>query len=178
MSKSACALVLFFGIAFLPGCSSHRYLVNDPVERPLGNYTTVEVGSFASNVSNDAARNLAASMPERIVSELQKAKLAKTDKPLFEKVTSSQDGKGSVLSLTGTIMSLEEGSRAKRYFVGFGSGKAYTTVECLFVDKTTGVKVARATFDGELSMGFFGGSSDEATAGVIKAIVQYINDNY
>lgn len=178
MSKTSYAFILCIGMAILPGCSSHRYIVNDPVTRPMGNFATVEVGSFTTNVNNDAARNLAAILPQRIATTLQEEKHRKTKKPLFEKVTTSQDDQGNVLSLTGTIISLEEGSRAKRYLVGFGSGKAFTTVECLFIDKSTGSKIARATFDGELSMGFFGGSSDEATQGVLEAIVQYITDNY
>lgn len=178
MSKTSYALILCVVTAILAGCSSHRYIVNDPVSRPMGGFASVEVGSFTTNVNSDAARNLAEILPQRIVTTLQEKKHSKTNKPLFEKVTLSQDGQGNVLSLTGTIISLEEGSRAKRYFVGFGSGKAFTTVECTFIDKSTGTKVARATFDGELSMGLFGGSPDEATAGVLNAIVQYVNDNY
>ncbi|HWQ37738.1 MAG TPA: DUF4410 domain-containing protein [Burkholderiales bacterium] len=141
----------------------------------------MEVGSFGTNVNSDAARNLAATLPQRIATTLREAKHSKTNKPLFEKVALAQEaqaGGGNVLFLTGTIVSLEEGSRAKRYFIGFGSGKAFTTVECTFTDKSSGAKVARATFDGELSMGLFGGSADEATQGVLNSIVKYINDNY
>lgn len=178
MNKTFFSLVVGAGIAILTGCSSHRYVVNEPVARPLGSFDSVEVATFGTNVSSDPARSLAAELPQRIVTSLQKAKNSKTSKPLFNQVTIAPNGKGNVLSISGTILSLEEGSRAKRYFVGFGSGKAFTTVECTFIDKSSGTKVARATFDGELSMGMFGGSSDEATQGVLNAIVKYINDNY
>lgn len=178
MSRNFLSILLCASLSILVGCSSHRYVVNDPVARPFGSFAAVDVGAFTTNVNSDAARSLATALPQRMATTLQEAKHSKTNKPLFEKVTLSQGGQGNVLSVTGTIVSLEEGSRAKRYFVGFGSGKAFTTVECTFTDKSTGTKVARATFDGELSMGFFGGSSDEATQGVLSAIVKYINENY
>ncbi len=77
-----------------------------------------------------------------------------------------------------TLLSYEKGSRAKRYFIGFGAGKAYSTVKCEFIDKSTGEQVLEATFDGELSLGVFGGEAKRAYEGVVKAIVDYFNDNY
>ncbi len=48
----------------------------------------------------------------------------------------------------------------------------------IFVDKSTGEQVLEATFDGELSIGIFGGEAKRAYEGVVKAMVDYFNDNY
>lgn len=163
-------------IAVLPGCASHRYTVDEPVQTKFGTYSSVEVADFSSNVAGEQAQRLAGALPERIVRTLSEAKAA-SGAPLFATVSRSDETRQS-LRISGRILSFEEGSRAKRYLLGFGAGKAYTTVECRFADERTGETIATATFDGELSMGIFGGSSDEAVDGMLKSIVEYVNDNY
>ena len=97
---------------------------------------------------------------------------------LFSEATRSTGKSEGVLVVKGTLLSYEKGSRAKRYFIGFGAGKAFSTVKCVFIDKSTGEQVLEATFDGELSLGVFGGEAKRAYEGVVKAIVDYFNDNY
>ena len=82
------------------------------------------------------------------------------------------------LLLDGTVISFEKGSRAKRYFIGFGAGKAYCTIQAVFTDKVTGEEVLRTNFDGELSMSLFGGSPQEAVDAVVRAFIDYFDDYF
>jgi len=72
------------------------------------------------------------------------------------------------LVLSGVITRYQRGSRAKRYFVGFGAGK--TRVYCLFrfVDKATNEVLLERMENGSISGGLslFGGSS----AGAMKEL--------
>lgn len=83
-----------------------------------------------------------------------------------------------VLVLDGIIISYEKGSRAKRYFIGFGSGKAYCTIQSVFTDKKTTEQILKLNFDGELSMGLFGGSVEQAVFEVVKAYLDYFDDYF
>ncbi len=76
-------------------------------------------------------------------------------------------------------MGYEKGSRAKRYFFNcFGLGKAYTTLQCSFIEKATGQQVLKADFEGELFVGFFGGTAEGAQEAVVEAIIEYIKKLY
>jgi hypothetical protein len=157
---------------------SHRYAVNEPVEKKLGAFKTVEILPFSTNVVSEAANRVAEELPNELVTELQEATRNGSEDRLFSAVTRSTNETEDVLTIRGRILSFDEGSRAKRYFLGFGSGTAHATIECSFTAKSTGRQIAVATFEGELSGGLFGGSSDDATKGVIKAIEEFLKDNY
>ncbi|MGB5276385.1 MAG: DUF4410 domain-containing protein, partial [Gammaproteobacteria bacterium] len=75
-------------------------------------------------------------------------------------------------------VSYEEGSRAKRYWLGFGAGKAYCTIRSTFTDKSTGEQILEMDFDGELTGGLFGGTADEAVQAVVEAYLDYFDDYY
>ena len=125
-------------------------------------------------VSVDAA--MADSFADKLFKEVMKDRARHPDESIFETVTRSPDSTGKVLVLEGTVVSFEKGSRAKRYFIGFGAGKAYCTIQARFIDKETGEEVVKTNFDGELSMSFFGGSADEAVEGVVKSFIEYFDD--
>jgi hypothetical protein len=171
-------LVVLFSMGLIVACASHRYSVNEPPEKKFGTFTTVEVLSFSTNVQGEAAEQLVDQLPLALIAQLQDTKLKGSERKMFSEVTRSTSEIENVLTITGTILSFEEGSRAKRYLIGLGAGKAYATVQCIFSDKSTGESIAVATFDGELSGGFFGGSSEGASEGVIKAIEDFLKENY
>ena len=93
---------------------------------------------------------------------------------VYKEVVLSTDKTTDVLLMQGTVISYEEGSRAKRYWIGFGSGKAYCTIQVIFINKETGEELSRTNFDGELAMGLFGGDADEAVDGVVEAFIDYM----
>lgn len=97
---------------------------------------------------------------------------------IFEEVVRTTDRAERGLVLDGKVISFENGSRAKRYFIGFGAGKAYCTIQATFSDKVTGEEVLNTNFDGELSMSFFGGSPGEAVDAVVRAFIGYLDDHF
>ena len=93
---------------------------------------------------------------------------------IYEEVTLSTDKTKGVLLMQGTIIRYDEGSRAKRYWIGLGAGKAKCTIQVIFVDKETGEELSRTNFDGTLVMGVFGGDSDDSVDGVVDAFIAYM----
>jgi hypothetical protein len=159
-------------------CASHRYSVQDPVDRKFGAFDAVEVQRFTSTVDTETAREVADRLPGALIAELAKATRIRSKERMFSVVADSVGAAEGVLTISGRVLSFEEGSRAQRYFIGLGAGKAFATVECVFTDKASGRQVAVATFDGELSGGLFGGSSGGAAEGVVQAIRDFLRDNY
>jgi hypothetical protein len=171
-------LFLIFSVALIAACASHRYSVNERVEKRFGAFQIVEVMPFSTDIETEAAKEAADELPNELVNELRGETRDGSEDRMFSEVTRSTDVTQDVLTISGRIVSFEAGSRAKRWLIGLGSGKAYASVQCTFIDKSTGETIAVATFDGELSGGFFGGSSGGAAEGVIKAIEDFIEDNY
>ena len=159
-------------------CASHRYSVQAPVDTKFGAFDAVEVHPFTSAVDTEAAREVAEKLPGALIAELAKATRNGSKERMFSVVADSAGAVAGVLTISGRVLSFEEGSRAQRYFIGLGAGKAFATVECVFTEKASGRQVAVATFDGELSGGLFGGSSGGAADGVVQAIRDFLSDNY
>jgi hypothetical protein len=160
------------------GCASHRYVVTMPLKTQLREYSMLEIKDFESYVTGGEAEGVAKEIPDMLLDAITKHNELYPEKRLFSEASRSTNKSDGVLVVKGTLLSYEKGSRAKRYFIGFGAGKAYSTVKCTFIDKSTGEQVLEATFDGELSIGVFGGEAKRAYEGVVKAIVDYFNDNY
>lgn len=56
-----------------------------------------------------------------------------------------------VLRLTGVVTGFKEGSRAKRYFVGFGAGTSQIFARAKYVDRATGETVIEEEVIGTLT---------------------------
>jgi hypothetical protein len=97
---------------------------------------------------------------------------------MFDDVVRKTVKTDNVLMLDGTIIAYEKGSRLERYFVGFGAGNAYCTIQSIFTDKMTNEPILKLNFDGELIMGGFGGSADVAVDEVIKAYLDFFDDYF
>ena len=171
-------LILLTALVLTSACASHRYTVQEPVSTKFGAYNTVEVLPFTTAVDTEEGRTVAQELSDALVEALADATRKGSKVRMFSTVTRSTAETQGVLSVSGRILSFEEGSRAQRYFIGLGAGKAYATVECVFTDKASGQQVAIASFDGELSGGLFGGSSGGAAEGVVKAVRDFLRDNY
>ena len=169
---------IIVALCIFSGCASHRYVVTMPLKTQLRNYSILEVKDFESYITGSEAEAVAKEIPDILLDAIAKHNELHPDRRLFSEATRSTSKSEGVLVVKGTLLSYEKGSRAKRYFIGFGAGKAFSTVKCAFIDKSTGEQVLEATFDGELSLGVFGGEAKRAYEGVVKAIVDYFNDNY
>jgi hypothetical protein len=170
-------LTLFFTlfvIGVITGCASHRYTVVTPPSKSLTDYGILEISEFKTNLNDAESRELANRFAGRLHLAVMNFRENNPEDRVYEEVTLDTDKTRGVLLMQGTIISYEEGSRAKRYWIGFGSGKAYCTIQVIFTNKETGEELSRTNFDGELAMGLFGGDADEAVDGVVKAFIDYM----
>lgn len=171
--------LLMIAFAFLAaGCGSSRYTVIEPPKGSVRDFTTLEIRDFTSNLQDADSIRLADQFADRLYRAVQEDREENPGASIFEEVVRGSDATGEVLVLDGTILSFEKGSRAKRYFIGFGAGKAFCTIQSSFTNKSTGKEVLRTNFDGELSMSFFGGSADEAVDAVVAAYIDYLRDYF
>jgi len=168
-----------FVMLLLAGCmSSNRYVIIDPSSASLRNYPILEVRDFKSNLSEPEAVALAGEFPSMIVDGLNKYNIDHPDKQLFKQIVRQHTGTDGVVVMESTLLSYEKGSKAARYFIGFGAGKAYCTIQSVFIDKATGKQLLKANFEGELSGGIFGGTSKQAAREVVDSIIEYLKKNY
>jgi hypothetical protein len=93
-------------------------------------------------------------------------------------IESSGGPEEPALVLSGVITRYQRGSRAKRYFVGFGAGKS--RIYCLFrfVDKESGEVLLERMENGSVSMGLFGGASAGAMEELASDIAKVIKKNW
>lgn len=160
------------------GCGSSRYTMIEPPKKSVTDFEVLEIRDFTSALSDEDSRNLAGRFANQLHAAVLKDREKKPDQTVFKEVVRSTDRSDKVLVLDGVVVSFEKGSRAKRYFIGFGAGKAFCTIQSTFTDKTTGEVVIKANFDGELSMSFFGGSAEEAVDSVVKAYIEYFRQYF
>ena len=113
---------------------------------------------------NDAEdRKLAAEMPSFIQGELVRRL---RESGLFTRIVNANEtdytpGAEKTLMLEGEITRLAPGSRALRYFVGFGAGRSKTQAETRFVDAQSGQPVLVIADRRVAAYGIFGGDSRE-----------------
>jgi hypothetical protein len=85
---------------------------------------------------------------------------------------------GSDLTVRYRFMGFDRGSRAGRWLAGpLGLGEAQMVLEAEFVDPA-GAVLARVRAEGELSGGFFGGSSNSAIDKAVNEIARYARANF
>lgn len=177
--KSVIAVFVSIAVLLLvSACASHRYTVVEPQKKELTDYSILEIKDFKCNLGDRDSKALAARFADKLYENVMKDRQEHPDEVIFEQVVRRTDKTDGVLMLDGTVTSFEKGSRAKRYFIGFGAGKAYCTIQSVFTDKKTGEQILKLNFDGELSMGIFGGSEEEAVQGVVEAYLDYFDDYF
>ena len=178
MKKVIRISIWVFVIVLIYSCASHRYTVVEPRKKALTDYHTLEIRDFKSNLMDKESETLAIGFADKLYQNVMKDRQEPPNEVVFKEVVRKTDEIDGVLLLDGTLISFEKGSRAKRYFIGFGSGKAYCTIQSVFTDKKTGEQILKLNFDGELSMGIFGGSEEEAVQGVVEAYLDYFDDYF
>jgi len=159
-------------------CGSSRYTILEPATEPLTSFEVLEIRDFTSNLSDEDSVNLANRFADQLHAAVMDERKENPGESFFRDVVRSTDQNNSVLILNGVVISFEKGSRAKRYWIGFGAGKAYCTIQATFTNKETGEVVLKSNFDGELSMSFFGGSAEEAVDAVVAAFIDYFDDYF
>ena len=84
----------------------------------------------------------------------------------------------STLILFTEVITFNKGSRAKRYWVGSGTGRAEVRGNCYLLDKSTGEQLYNFQTFGETNWGAFGGGNDKASKGFANRIVNFIKGKY
>lgn len=167
-----CMLMLFV-IGSISGCF-HRYTVVEPPTKSLTDYSVLEISEFKTDLNDAKSRGLANRFAYRLNWALMNHREKNPEDIIYEEVTLNTDKTKGVLLMQGTIIRYEEGSRAKRYWIGLGAGKAHCTIQVIFFNKETGEELSRANFDGMIVMGVFGGDAVEAVDGVVDAFIDYM----
>lgn len=162
----------------ISACGSSRYTILEPPSEPLTSFSVMQINDFTSNLNDEDSANLADRFADQLYAAIQEEREDSSDRSVFADVVRSTDQSDGVLVLDGIVISFDQGSRAKRYWIGFGAGKAYCTIQATFTNKATGATVIKSNFDGELGMGFFGGSADEAVDAVVEAFIDYFHDYF
>ena len=119
-------------------------------------YRAIEVNSFEVEAGVDFPPHYFARLQGELIKQLQ-------EKHLFEAVLKPDEqpprAEMPVLRLTGVVTKFKEGSRAKRYFVGFGAGTSQIFAHARYIDRESGQTVIEAEVIGTLNGGLFGGDT-------------------
>lgn len=94
------------------------------------------------------------------------------NKVVFE--GSKKDDDAKTLVLFGEIITFNKGSRAKRYMLGGGTGRAEMRANCFLVDKKTGEQLYNFQTFGETNWGMFGGGGDKTLKGMANRLVNFL----
>lgn len=163
-------------VLILAACASHKYTVIEPADQSLTDFNVLEIAPFSTNLKDPESAELARIFPGRLHKAVLEYREQNPGDRVYDEITLLTDQTDNVLLMESTVISYEEGSRAKRYFIGLGSGKAYCTIQVVFRNKATGEEIARTNFDGELMGGLFGGEADDTVDGVVKAFIDYMQE--
>lgn len=117
-------------------------------ERLSRNYDTLIIKEFTydkaeyENVSSDERKVIDKISPKlvRTISETTEAELG--SKSIFKKISKSGKSSGRTVILEGAITEYNAGSKALKFFVGYGAGKAYLKVKGRLLDGATGKELA------------------------------------
>ena len=100
---------------------------------------------------------------------------AKLDEMLYgEEGSFTRAEKGSTLRWEATR--IDPGSRALRYFVGFGAGKGTFNVRASLAD-AKGRALTSSEVEGDQVMGVYGGSYDSAIEEAAENVAEFANKN-
>ena len=173
MKKISTYMLMLFVIGSITGCF-HRYTVVEPPTKSLTEYSILEISEFKTNLKDAKSRDFANRFTYRLHWAVKNHREKNPEDIIYEEVTLSTDKTKGVLLMQGTVTRYEEGSRAMRYWIGLGAGKAHCTIQVVFINKETGEELSRTNFDGVLVMGVFGGDADKAVDGVVDAFIDYM----
>jgi hypothetical protein len=114
----------------------------------LSAYDTLIVRDFAtdgaeySRVDDEERARIDAMKPMLISNISESLEMELKLKKLFKKIVRNGEPKENAVILEGAITEFNAGSRALKFFVGFGAGKAYLRVKGRLVDASTGKELA------------------------------------
>ncbi len=132
-------------------------------------YQNLVVARFDVKDGIDIPAEYLNGLTEEIVAQLQSTKKFKQ---VIREGEASTDASVSTIRLTGTVTEFKAGSRAKRYFIGFGAGRTKIVTHVRFIDQGTGEILFEDDVDGKVIIGIFGGDSKGAMHGLAKEVAK------
>ncbi len=186
MKRSLVALLSF---AFVPAVSG---TATGQQREKLTGYEKIEIAPFKNKVGENLEAKVIADLHQMVVAKITESKLfAPTldDKLQFPKRDPEDENKlavqgtgkdedGKTLLLFGEIITFNKGSRAKRYMLGGGTGRAEMRANCYLIDKKTGKQLYLFQTFGETNWGMFGGGADKTLKGMANRIVEFFKGKY
>ena len=122
-------------------------------------YQNIEIANFDVKQGIDFPAEYMTGMMGEIVKELQNLKKFKQVYRAGETPAETDAATAPTIQLVGTVTKYKPGSRAKRYFIGFGAGQTKVVAHVNFIDKATGNVLYERDVDGKIAIGIFGGDS-------------------
>jgi hypothetical protein len=136
-------------------------------------YRSIELAPFAIQNGVDFPATYQTALIGELIAQL-------TETKKFERVLRADDATNAstepTVRLTGTIIEFKAGSRAKRYFVGFGAGQTKIKARIQLVDGVTGELLLEDDVDGRVAIGAFGGEPIGATRGLAKKVAEVASE--
>jgi uncharacterized protein DUF4410 len=180
----ALSIVLLPGV--LPGATVGK------VREKLTGYDRIEVAALRNKVGDVLDTKTLTELQDTIVKAINESKLMAgaldpsiefpkkdpdNDMKLIFQGTGRDEDK-TTLILFSEVITFNKGSRAKRYWVGGGTGRAEMRGNCYLLDKSTGEQLYYFQTFGETNWGAFGGGNDKALKGYANRIVNFIKGKY
>lgn len=163
MKNSRPILVTLLAICLGPAVAA-------PVKPDKGHYGVIEVNRFDVEEGVDFPTDYLLTLTEDLVQQLQETRKFKE---VIREGESPVSADLPVLRLVGTVTKFQKGSRAKRYFVGFGAGKTKVVARVQWVDAASSEVVAEDDVDGKVILGgLVKGESIGATRGLAKEVAK------
>jgi hypothetical protein len=172
--KKSYALILI--VLLVAGCAASRTQVLEPKKAGFENYSVLEITDLKNNMGPKVPAEVMQRVPDTIAEKVRGLNLFQAVKRIPAVTEAAPEPK--TLILEGTIIEYETGSRALRYFVGFGAGKAYATVQLRAIDTATKEEIFRGNIVAEQAMGVFGGSFEEVIQKLVEESIKCIQMNY
>lgn len=143
MVKKCCVLVAGLAVVLLAGCAKN-YVITQPLGQALTAPVTVVVGEVTDELPVDMALEKKPK-PE----DMQKLRRYLVEAIADKQVgTVREEGGDALYEVHCSLLEYKRGSGAARFFIGFGVGKAKTTVALKLVDRKSGSTVFSGNFYG------------------------------
>lgn len=156
----------FFVILLCAG--SLGFAADSKLERVKDKYHVIQVEVFEIQKGVDFPPELLSSLQDEVTRQLRESKE-------FPEVLAAggapTNADAPVLRLTGTLTHFKPGSRAKRYFGGYGAGSTEIFAQLTFIDRATGQTVLSENVRAILVGGFLGGASSDVTKQFARQVV-------
>ena len=168
MSKAIASVLLVLALLTLTATAKES-------KKKITGYQNIEVVRFQVDNAVEFPADYLVSMTEELMEQIGKTKRFKQ---VLREGESLGEADSATIRLTGKVTKFNAGSRAKRYFIGFGAGKTKVVAHIKLTDRATGKVLFEKDVDGEVTGGLFGGESRNATRGLANDVAKVIKKQF